>query len=254
MTADNRLTVGILRTDSVMEELRPHFGDYPDMFGELLEEAARTLGENALELVGYDVQAGELPSRTDACHGYVITGSRHSVYDDLDWIRGLAEFLSSVLDADGRIVGICFGHQLMAHFFGGRTEPASDGWAVGVHETRLFAEEPWMQPSREAVSLLSMHKDQVTELPPGGRLIAGSEFCPVGGFVVGEQVMTLQSHPEFNKPYVEALIRRREELLGADTYRAGLRSLEQDTHEPLVDQWIMRFLGAGASLRKGQER
>jgi len=241
MEHPTRLKLGLLRTDSVLEEFQPRFGDYSDMFDALLNGAARDVPGLELEIVGYFVPGGELPGAPDECDGYVITGSRYSVYDPEPWIGRLAAFLEDVIAARRRVAGICFGHQLIAHFFGGRTEPAPAGWSVGVHRVRILRREPWMVPPLPEIGLLSSHKDQVTCLPDGAELIASTDRCPVAGFVMGSAVVALQGHPEFSKPYAEALMRKREALLGPETFTAGIDSLAQDTHEHLVGTWLLRF-------------
>lgn len=239
------LKIGILQADSVLEEFQPEFGDYPAMFADLLNSAARRLDDLSIELVVYRVTESEFPKAVSCCDGYLITGSRHSVYDDLPWIGELAEFVAQALAADVRIVGICFGHQLLAHFFGGLTEPAASGWSVGVHQTRVLDPQPWMQPACSEFSLLSSHKDQVARLPQGARIIARSNSCPCAGFVIGERVMTLQGHPEFNKPYAAALMGKRESLLGAEVFSGGMESLAQETDSEVVGTWILKFLRGG---------
>jgi GMP synthase-like glutamine amidotransferase len=259
--------IGILQTDSVLEEFRPEFGDYPAMFTALLESAAaeKSAADNSaadnsaadnsaadnsaatgealvLDIHTYRVAEGEFPAGADACDGYVITGSRHSVYDELPWIAELGEFLRQVLSADARVVGICFGHQLLAHFFGGRTEPAAEGWGVGVHEVQVVEPRSWMQPPATQLRLLSSHKDQVSQLPQGAELIAASDFCPLAGFVLGERAMTLQGHPEFSKSYAAALMNKRRELLGETVYSEGIESLQRPTDGNVVGHWMLNFL------------
>ena len=190
----------------------------------------------------------------DGIKDVLKTNFAGSIGDDLEWIRALAGFLGEALEARRRIVGICFGHQLLAHFFGGRTEPAEVGWGVGVHESRLEHTLPWMAGEADAVRLLSSHKDQVTALPAGATLFASSEFCPLAGFVIDDRAMTLQGHPEFSKPYAEALMRRREALLGPETFEAGLSSLAQPTDEALVGEWMLRFMGGEAQIVRGEPR
>ena len=230
------MRIGILQTDAVLPRFQPDHGDYPGMFMALFDAAG---GDRALAYQVIDAQASAFPS-PNQCDCYVITGSRHSVYDDLPWIARLATFVETALDAGKPVVGICFGHQLMAHFFGGRTAKAS-GWAVGVHASELLVTEPWLAPAVDAFSLLSSHQDQVTELPPGARLIASNDFCPLAGFTHGDQVLTFQGHPEFRKAYSKDLMNMRRDLLGEDVWRAGMASLEEETHEHLVGRWILNF-------------
>lgn len=239
----SELRVAILQTDEVLPQFLDDHGDYPDMFARLLHKAvAESDSPIQLRTDCYDARVGDYPA-VDAYHGYLITGSRKSVYDDEPWIGALADYLKRVLDAGGRVIGICFGHQLMAHFFGGRTEPAVQGWAVGVQENRVVGREPWMDEG-ERLNLLSSHKDQVTRLPEGARLIASSDLCPVGGFVIDDQVLTLQGHPEFQRGYSRDLMDMRREIIGEAVYSRGLDSLCKETDDDRAGRWIISFLTA----------
>lgn len=218
-----------------MERLQSEFGDYPQMFRQLLQRAA----EPEVQFLTIDCRRMEYPA-PDTCDAYLITGSRFSVYDNEPWIAALAEYVAQLLDAGRKLIGICFGHQLIAHFFGGRTQAA--GWAVGVHRCDVVQPASWMQPPRAEFALLSSHKDQVVELPPGAALLVSSDFCPNSGYAMGDQVFTLQGHPEFSRSYARELMTARRELLGAQTFERGIESLAQDTHESEVAQWIMKFI------------
>jgi GMP synthase-like glutamine amidotransferase len=240
----SEVDIAILATDEVREEYIDAHGDYPDMFRALLERAAADRPDPlSLKLTTYDARRSEFPE-PEAHPAYLITGSKLSVYDDEAWIEVLAEFLEEVLRVGGQVVGICFGHQLMAHFFGGRTEPAAQGWAVGVQENRTVAREPWMGNGErgDRLNLLASHKDQVTRLPDGAKLIATSDFCPVGGFVMGDQVLTLQGHPEFQKEYSRDLMVMRRETLGEEVFELGVASLGKETDDDMVGHWIIDFL------------
>jgi len=234
--------IGILQADSVLPQFQPSCGDYPDMFVTLLADE----GGRQPRFSTFVARDMAYPP-ADTCDAYVITCSRHSVYDDEPWIAPLADFVGAALDAQRKVIGICFGHQLIAHFFGGRTEPAEVGWGVGVHRAKLLSTESWMEPARSSVGLLSSHKDQVVELPTGARSIAQSSFCPNGGYVIGDQVLTFQSHPEFTKLYAEALMRHREALIGPQAFAEGIASLQDETHEALVARWILNFIEAPGS-------
>ena len=234
------LHLGILQTDSVLAPLQAEHGDYPAMFARLFKEMGA-----GIMLSIFDVQRS-LP-HDDSCDAYLITGSRHSVYDDLPWIRNLAGFVRDALARERKILGVCFGHQLMAHFFGGEVAPAADGWAVGVHRSRVISQPAWMQPAPHAFRLLSSHKDQVQRLPPHAELFATSDFCPLGGFTVGDKVMTVQGHPEFNKAYARELMTLRREMLGEQVYERGIQSLAVDTDERLLSRWMLNFLSLDLS-------
>ena len=231
--------IGILGADSVPPQFQGVHGDYPQMFEELFRAAGTGM---ELRFTAIDAVAGQYPKPAQ-CDLYVITGSRCSVYDELPWIGDLAAFVRLALDAGSHVAGICFGHQLMAHFFGGRTERAS-GWAVGVHESEVLVRTPWLAPAAHRFNLLSSHQDQVTALPPTAQLIARNAFCPFAGFTLGDQVITFQGHPEFRSGYSRDLMNMRRNLLGEATYQAGMASLATEIHPSLVGRWILNFAGA----------
>ena len=227
--------LGILQTDHVLDEFQPDFGDYPEMFEKVIHRV-----RDDIEITCYDCLEAA-PTSID-CDAYIITGSRHSVYDDLPWITDLVAYIRCVLDAGRKVLGVCFGHQLMAHFFGGEVSPSPRGWAVGVHRSQVVAKQSWM--GLEDVidfQLLSSHKDQVKKLPKGAQLYATNDFCPIAGFTLGSQIWTIQGHPEFTPAYSRALINLRREILGEETCRAGLDSLDTPTSEELLAEWMINF-------------
>lgn len=241
------LLIGILQTDSVRPEFRDRHGDYPDMFRALLSRAAREAAAGPVAFEEYDVQHGEYPSDPGECDGYVITGSRDSVYDDLPWIARLSDYVRLLHQRRHKLIGVCFGHQLVAQALGGETLAAAGGWAVGVHDSEVMVARPWMQPSSGRFALLSSHQDQVTKLPQEADLLARNSFCPVAAFGIGDHILAIQGHPEFEKPYAEALLRFRRERLGEAVFEAGLASLERPTQQSLIGQWMLAFLRFGAA-------
>ena len=236
------MRIGILKTDSVRPEFQREFGDYPAMFRAMLMVGAEDI---PLEFRDYDVQHGQYPRALDDNDAYLITGSRDSVYDDAPWIRRLGDFVRELDGARHKLVGICFGHQLIAQELGGETRAAEGGWAVGVQQTCIVEGREWMQPYRDCFGLLSSHKDQVVRLPERARLFAHTAFCPISGFTIDEHIVTFQGHPEFSKGYSHALMDFRRELLGEPVYQRGVASLEQTVHQPLIGRWIVNFIAGG---------
>ena len=215
--------IGILECDHVDDRYASIGGDFVDMFAALLP---------TLDLVRYDVINGAVPSSPDECDGWLATGSRHSVYEDLDWIAATGAFVEKV-HADGvPLVGICFGHQLLAHVTGGRTAKAA-GWGVGAHDLT----------SGGTARLLYMHQDQVVSLPDDGTLVASTDHCPNAVIRVGDSMLGIQAHPEFPGEYVEALLHAREERIGHDVVEAALASLDARRDEDVAAGWILDALG-----------
>lgn len=231
------MKIGILKADSVLAEFQPEFGDYPDMFIARLSANA----DPEVTFVTYDIEHFEYPTALDDCDGYIITGSKKSVYDDEPWIHRLEEYVRELDQARKPLVGVCFGHQMVAQALGGKTESAAVGWGVGVHTTKMVVHKPFMQPPLEQVRVLVSHKDQVTALPPGATQLATSEFCPNAMFEVGEHTFCVQGHPEFIKPYSKSLITMRREILGETVFQRGIDSLSEPLDSDTLAKWILRF-------------
>jgi len=225
--------VGLLELDHVSERFRHLSGDYADMFGALLA---------GMELVPFDVCNGEVPAAARDCDAWVCTGSRRSVYDDDEWIAPAAQFVRDVRDAGVPFVGICFGHQLLAHALGGSVEKAPTGWGVGIHPVRVVQEEPWMQPMQDKLQLHFMHQDQVMHAPEGAVVLGCTDHCAVAMFRVGDTMLGMQAHPEFTVPYADALLADRTERVGGDRAEEGRRSLTTPTDEGIVARWMTTFL------------
>jgi GMP synthase-like glutamine amidotransferase len=213
--------VGILECDHVDDRYTSIGGDYVDMFERLLP---------TVDLVRYDVVNGVVPDRPDECDGWLATGSRHSVYEDLDWIKRTGAFVAKAQQAGAPFVGICFGHQLLAHFTGGRTAKA-DGWGVGAHDLDT------------GQRLLYLHQDQVMALPAGAKRVASADHCTNAVFTNGAS-LGIQAHPEFPAEYVEALLVAREERIGRDEVEAALASLDAPRHEDVAAAWMLRTLSS----------
>lgn len=228
--------VGLLVCDHVSPELIDEFGDYPEMFSELLRPQGLTL-----EM--FDVISGELPESVDQCRAWMVTGSRYSVYDDEPWIETLKDFVSEIAESEGCYVGICFGHQMLAHALGGAVRRSERGWGVGVKSVDVVATRDWMLPATGTYRILNSHADQVEALPEGGVLLAASEHCPIAMFEVGTRLLGIQGHPEFTPGYAETLLRRRRgSLIPEGVADAGLRTLTEEVDRELLASWVGAFL------------
>ena len=129
--------IGILRADDVSPELASKYGEYPEMVEDLLVSAnlARGAEAKSLEFTSYPVNRQQYPSHIDEVDGYIITGSKSSVYDNEPWIAELHHFIGALHNSNKKTVGICFGHQIIASALGGKVEKADVGWGVGVKAT-----------------------------------------------------------------------------------------------------------------------
>ena len=231
------MRIGILKTDQVREELVDEFGEYPDMFIDLLKSVDREL-----EFSVYDVTTGQFPEHLHADDAYLITGSKASVYEEQPWIQALAGLVRQLHQARKKLVGVCFGHQLVAQALGGRAEKSDRGWGVGVHAA-CFARIPgWHDYAEAEFKLLVSHQDQVVEPAPGMEVLAGSDFCENAVCQLGDHILTFQGHPEFVPGYSEQLLKLRRENIGEEKYHAGMDSLSQPIDRERVGRWMVNFL------------
>lgn len=186
------MKIGVLVTghppDTMMEN-----GTYDRYF-------ERLLAGNGFEVQGWNVVEGVFPGSVQDADGWLITGSRHGVYEPHDWIPPLEEFIRAVY-ADGRpMIGVCFGHQIIAQALGGKVEKYAGGWSVGRTEYdmngRPYAINAW-------------HQDQVVEKPEEATVIARTEFCKYAGLRYDDRIWTIQPHPEYDSDFMSGLIETR---------------------------------------------
>lgn len=192
------MKICILENGLVPEELQSTHGSYPDM-------VRHWLGASLPEASFHDCSpvSGEALPPPDAFDGYILTGSRHSSYEDLAWIHAMRAFLREVKELGRPIFGICFGHQIMADAFGGQTRKADNGWGIGAqtYSSRLAG-------VGNTLGTRVFHQDQVLELPPEAEVVGGSTHCPNGILQYAFSALSVQFHPEFSRDYVEALANR----------------------------------------------
>lgn len=210
-------------------------GDYPDMFQRLFAS------QPDIELVPYDLTQGRFPASPDACDGWITTGSRLSVYDDIGWIEDFGRLVQSIAETERRFVGVCFGHQMIAHALGGKVERAANGWGIGLKEVAVPEPPSWW--GRERYRVLNSHADQVVDLPPGAAVLGGNDHCPVSLMTTGDTMLGIQGHPEFPPAYAAALIRaRRGVLIAEEVSAAGLASLSAAPDTEFLAGALGRFL------------
>ena len=224
------MKLAILETGRPPGDLAARFGDYPAMF-------ERLLGPD-FDYARYDAEAGMLPASPDDHDAYLITGSPAGVYEPLPWLEPLSDFIRA---ADRqKMVGICFGHQIMAEALGGHVEKSAKGWGAGLHTYSIVDRAPWMDDAA-AVSVSASHQDQVVAQPPASAVIAASAFTPFAGLAWRDRpAISFQFHPEFEPAYAKALIAQRYDVVPDPA--AALASLDAPNDNVRLGQWIRRFL------------
>lgn len=227
--------IGLLRTGSPPADLAAHHGDYPAMVRRLLGPQHR--------YTSFDVDAGQLPPALDACDAYVVTGSSAGVHDGLDWIEPLAAFLRATR-GHARLVGICFGHQIIAHAFGGTVGRAPRGWSLGLH--RYCLSRP-ITGLGEAVVAMASHQDQVLIPPPDADTLGASEVTPAAILAYRDgAALTLQCHPEFDTAFSRALIAL-DRGIPRDLRDNAARSMHHAHDNAAIGAWLDRYIHTGSA-------
>lgn len=232
--------LGLLACDFVPDELQDRFEDYPVMFQAAIDSASV-----AVRWQVYRAYAGEFPTSPDECDGYITTGSRNGAYDDHAWIKALEDFIRQLAERQRPLVGICFGHQVIAQALGGVVEKSKRGWGIGVRRYTLNQDSKgeWLNPALSEFNVPVCHQDQVTRLPPGAQLFASSEHCENFMVQFSESVLGFQGHPEFSRDYIEVLLNSRQELLTEAVRDSAFQSLGEPRDNAKIMRWIANFLG-----------
>ena len=221
------MKIGILQTGLVPENLVEEHGEYPDMF-------AHFLSGHGFEFEAFCVVENQFPESANACDGWLITGSKHAAYEDHDWIPPLEALIREAYQSDIPMVGVCFGHQIMAQALGGRVEKFGGIWGVGNKD--------YTHQDGSSFTLLAMHQDQVVELPPEATTIASAQYCEHAMITYKGKAMSIQPHPEFTASFMKELIDARAgTVIPTDQTDPALQTLGHENDTPKFAEEIASF-------------
>ena len=234
------MKIGILETGLINEKLANHYDAYPVMFATLLNRAGQDL-----EYQTYCVIRGEMPESIHSCDGWLITGSRHGAYEKLGWMLELEGFIRSLHRASVPLVGICFGHQIIAQALGGKVAKSDKGWGIGLHTYDINNPQDWMAEVPRQVQIYAFHQDQVTALASTASMFSSSEFCPYAGLSYGDSIISIQAHPEFEEDYELALIDIYSGNIVpqsiAEAALDNMKKSETKTDPKMIADWLSQF-------------
>jgi GMP synthase-like glutamine amidotransferase len=231
---DLEMKIGVLEAGAPPAGLAQRFGTYSNMF--------RRLFGPAFSFKVFDPQAADYPTSADGCDAYLITGSSAAVYEEAAWIGRLEAFVRETIGS-APMLGVCFGHQLMAKALGGEVVKSPNGWGLGLHRYEVQTRAPWMDSS-PSFALPVSHQDQVTALGPDARVLGGSAFTPFGLIdYPALRAMSIQAHPEFEPDFAKALIeQRRGAPLDTEAADSAIDALSAPNDRRRVEVWMRRFL------------
>ncbi len=221
------MKVAILETGRPPGNLAEQFGDYPAMF-------ARAARRRASRSRASTSRPASCPSRT-AHAAYLITGSPAGVYDPLPWIAPLQQFIRAA--SDSKMVGICFGHQVMAEALGGHVEKSDKGWGAGLHRYTIVRLASRGSTAMATIAVPASHQDQVVVQPPNTEVVAASDFTPFAALAWTDRpAISFQFHPEFSPAFAKALIEQRYDIVPDPD--AAIASLDAPNDNARVGGWI----------------
>ena len=227
----------ILDNDTLDGELARRYTSFGTMFVHLFDSVGAKWTYDI-----FSTQRGEYPASFDAYDAVLLTGSGSDSFSQDAWAVALRLRVTQLLAERKKMVGVCFGHQLIGLCMGAPVDRAPQGWAEG----RMTYD--WHRPDlpycqdRKQISLFVSHQDQVLELPKGATLVASNDFCPVAAFTVGNEVFCVQAHPEFDIGFSQFLLDEQRARMGEAEYAAKSQGLLAGHEGADVARMVIAFL------------
>ncbi len=227
----------ILENDILDPAAELIYKGYGPMFERLLRQAG---AEGEFDI--FNTVRGEYPDSYDAYDAVLLTGSKFDSFSQEPWVLVLKDQVQGLLQTKKKLVGVCFGHQLIALCMGAKVGRAPQGWGYGRMQYQWNSPDMPQADGRTEVALLASHQDQVFELPSGAKLLATSAFCPVAAFGVEDRVFCVQPHPEFVEDYSAYILSKRRDFFGEEKYQEFAQSLSQGHDGPAVARMMVSFI------------
>lgn len=179
------------------------------------------------DLVEFDVNSGDLPPSTDGFDAVIVTGSRASVYWNETWIDPLVEFVAEAAESGVPILGVCYGHQVLASALGGRVA-GMDEFELGYNEIQQVNDDPLFSGIDPRFTAFTTHGDHVVDLPPGSTLLAKNEYA-IHGFRVGN-AWGVQFHPEYDMETARDIADSKRDRLGDERVETALEEITPENY------------------------
>lgn len=224
--------ITILMAGQTLPPIRDMYGDFDSWFQTRPEQPAGYT-------VHYLYRDHTLPEPQES-DGWIITGSPDSVNDPLDWLPGVRKQLTAAVEQGHPILGVCFGHQLLAQSMGAKVEMNRKGWELGSATIQLTTDglgSELFEGMDEVLDVYQTHHDVVTELPEGAKILATNEMG-IQAIGLGERIFGVQFHPEFTPGIAGMYVELRSEI-----QRGSIADIEKsENHSPKVLDNFIRML------------
>ncbi|KAJ9138454.1 GMP synthase [Pleurostoma richardsiae] len=240
------LRLAILMCDTPLPGTVAKLKDYGGVFTDLFRRAVAPQPlESALSITTYHVRdAPDSYPSLDEVDALLITGSKHSAYDDDPWILKLVEYVRGALDSGRvRVVGVCFGHQIVGRALGSKVQLNPRGWELSVTEIQCSPKGRELFGT-DKLRIHQMHRDIVTSYPAGAVPLAETDVCPVQGMLIPGKAITVQGHPEFTESIVREILdaRHKVAVIGDDLYESGIDRVDKEHDGVKIAQAFLRFM------------
>ncbi|KAH0491887.1 hypothetical protein TgHK011_003290 [Trichoderma gracile] len=243
----------ILEADTPQPDTEAKYGGYRGVFTALLTAAAeamdppRQLSEVATVTAHNIVEDMHAYPPLDEVDAILITGSRHTAYEDDPWILKLVEYTRQAIDSGRiRVVGVCFGHQIVGRAMGARLGRSDKGWEVAVTEVDLTDKGKDIF-KLDKMRIHQMHRDVVLEYPKGSIPLGGNDICPVQAMYSPGRYITVQGHPEFTEEIVSEILTNRHKagIFADDMYNEAMKRAPNEHDGVKIAQAFLDFMKHG---------
>ena len=236
------ITLGILETGIIDDHLTRIHGTYPDMFVKMYQAQ-----DPSVIFKFYNVIENHYPQNIDECDAYLITGSKSDSFSNEPWVETLRQYICTLYNQSKSLIGVCFGHQVIAIALGGMAGRSNKGWGIGVYNSKIEQSVqqqklPWLESQYQSFNLLVSHQDQVSQIPPNATLLASNDFCHNSAYYIEDKVLCFQGHPEISPGFARGLMALREGIIPKDVYQQGLDSSELPLQADAVTRWMLNFI------------
>lgn len=239
------LRLAILEADTPMPAIQAKIGLYRSVFTSLFAAACAPLPlESVLDISGHDVvndlESYPNPATVDAV---LITGSKHNAFESDPWIEKLVAYTKQILEGGGKVIGVCFGHQIIGRAMGAQVGRSDKGWELSVVEMEL-TEEGKRIFGGETLKIHQMHRDVVMEHPAGTIPLAKTEACATQGMYIPNKMIAVQGHPEFNEFIMDTILRTRHDggIIPDGPFEDAVSRAANDHHGVAIARAFVRFI------------
>ena len=232
------MKITVFQTGLVPEVLRDQFDGYGLMIADLIDKDRKQFQFEVISVLEGD----PVPAIGDV-EAIAISGSALGVYDDTDWMDDLRDLIRDAYARKIPMLGICFGHQLIADALGGDVRKSEKGWGLGRQQYEVKHRPEFLDNFPDQLRFSVVHQDQVIHPPASASVVAGNEFAPnaVLAYENGA-AFSIQAHPEFDDHYTRELLElRKGEVFPLDQANEALKTLDGNNHNQQAGEVFRRF-------------